>query len=101
MDLLQGRLLGVHESPDTERRTLADIQNLAKLSFKIAHDLVLLLDCQINTNIHRLMHHLFDHLINFGCFRKGATDDSKTMHKTTKKDTRPRTKGWSELHHNC
>ena len=85
MDLLQRRLLGVNESPDTGRRTLADIQNIARLGFKIAHDLVLLLDCQVNTKIHRLMHHLFDHLVNFGCFRKGATDDNETMHKTTKK----------------
>ena len=85
IELLQRRLLGVNESPETGRRTLSDIQNIAKLGFKISQDLVLLLDCQINTKSHRLMHHLFDHLVNFGCFRKGATEDSETMHKTTKR----------------
>ena len=43
------------------------------------------------------MRHISDHYLDYGCFRKGSTDDNETLHKETKKAYRSTNKQLSKI----
>ncbi|KAI0558010.1 hypothetical protein FGB62_243g015 [Gracilaria domingensis] len=87
-DLFQRKLMGINMSLQSMGRTLKDIQDIAELGFEVGKDVVSLMKCAVNTKVHRIMRHVLDHLVDYGCIRKGSTDINETQHKITKKGYR-------------
>eukprot|EP00171_Calliarthron_tuberculosum_P004396 IDg4396t1 len=92
-DLLRAALLidnfqriwrGVNEPWAARNRTKDKIEHIQTMAFETGVMVSQSLSLRINTKLHRLMRHAADHLLRFGCSRRGDTDQNETMHKTTK-----------------
>lgn len=83
-DKFQRLFLGVNAPPTEAARSLQDIEEISRLGFSIGSDLINLFKCKPNTKTHRLMHHLHQYLVDFGCARKGSTDENEKLHKISK-----------------
>jgi len=85
VDFLQCQLLGINKPPSFAARTEQQVEEIAAICFEVGQQVVECLDTFVTTKLHRLMRHTKDHFLDYGCFRKGATDANETLHKATKK----------------
>lgn len=69
----------------SSRRSIEDINRIQELEFKAELYLTQALGINVNTKLHRMMHHMRDSLMSFGRAGRGDTDLSETLHKTTKR----------------
>lgn len=84
IDSVQSELDGINKGPKAGLRSFRDVKELQSLCFKAGKKFAETLDVPINTKLHRTMRHVKDHILNFGCLRKGATDSNESIHKKTK-----------------
>lgn len=84
LDRVQREVGGINKPASSAFRSLREIKALQELCFDAGKLVAESLGIRANTKLHRIMRHVEDHLTNFGCLRKGATDDNETMHKSTK-----------------
>lgn len=84
-DLVQGELCGVNKRPGSARRTLEEVDKLRSIWFDAGKSTAAVLGGNDSTKLHRVMRYMRNHIVDFGCVRKGATDENETLHKYTKK----------------
>lgn len=84
-DAVQRLLSGINQGPREATRDNERINELQTLCFEAGKATAAALRVNVNTKLHRLMRHVKDHIIDFGCLRKGSTDENEALHKTTKK----------------
>eukprot|EP00171_Calliarthron_tuberculosum_P022772 IDg22772t1 len=75
---------GINLPKASSQRTIESIQEIQQVGFNCGLWLSRALDISVSTKIHRCMRHIADHLLRFGCGRRGDTDRNETMHKDTK-----------------
>lgn len=80
----QAELNRPNTAPENRHRTEENIDRLATLCFQAGAAVSKALGLQINTKLHRVMRHIRDHIVSFGCIRRGYTDTNETMHKEVK-----------------
>ncbi|CDF37391.1 unnamed protein product [Chondrus crispus] len=97
IDFLQRKLLGINQKPEVASKTREDISDTARLGYEVGKKAATVLNCAVNTKLHRTMRHISDHYLDFGCFRKGATDGNETLHKATKLAYRSTNKQLSKI----
>lgn len=61
-------------------RTAEDIQRCDLLFFRSGAAIASGLEVGINTKLHRVLHHMGDYFLAFGCIRRGETDSNETQH---------------------
>lgn len=84
LDRVQRVLRGINEDTTLAIRSIDRIGAIQKLCFEAGAKLSKALSVSVNTKIHRTMRHVKDHIITYGCIRRGETDNNETLHRNTK-----------------
>lgn len=84
-DKMQQLLLGIIHAPSHAHKSEIQINELGALCFEVGKLAANYLQTFVTTKLHRIMRHTSDHFFDYGCIRKGSTDQNETLHKYTKK----------------
>lgn len=78
------QLDALNASYDASERTEDDVKSFQTPCFDTGLRHANVLKLKINTKLHRIMRHMGDHLMEFGCCRCGDTDYNEHLHKIRK-----------------